>query len=519
MRLPESTDRPVGNVLLYTRQFVLSPSRTEVIPGWHGVTTRSGFHLSAHPLLEITQVVARDLELTLIGFVLDPDHPEDDNTRILSRIATDAVTNMDVVRGSCRMGGRWILIVDSSEESFLFTDPCALRQVCYMRDDGAVWCASQPGILAESFDLQMSDAARAFIGSLYFKSYLEYWWPGGRTPFAEVQQLLPNHLLDLRSGAVRRFWPWAPLAEVGFDQAVARGTEILTSTIASAGRRSALALPVTGGLDSRVLLAASRDLQRDIFFYTLDKRRSGDSRMDITVAGNMLRRLGLSHNVIDCNVGVDPDFEAIYQRNVVTAHPEWAVIVDALRRQYPPRHLVLNGNCAEIARCYYRHTPRGAVSKGREVDAGYLAYLENMEGNNLALEEFHAWLQGAPTPEERGRIELLDLFYWEQRMGRWQAMSQLEWDLAQETLSPYNNRELLTLLLGVDPARRDRPDLFMAMIRKLWPELLAEPINPVPISRRLTEAAKRGVFAALGNSTLFRHALDGYRKMRSWSRR
>ena len=78
-------------------------------------------------------------------------------------------------------------------------------------------------------------------------------------------------------------------------------------------------------------------------------------------------------------------------------------------------------------------------------------------------------------------VKLLDLLEWEQDHGNWVAMTQLEFDIAwREIFTPYNCRQVLATLLGVDERFRKAPDylLFQRAILKAWPELLSEPINP-----------------------------------------
>lgn len=96
----------------------------------------------------------------------------------------------------------------------------------------------------------------------------------------------------------------------------------------------------------------------------------------------------------------------------------------------------------------------------------------------FAVHHFEKWLADV---EVRHGVKLLDLFEWEQGHGNWLAMTQLEFDIAwREIITPYNCREVLTTLLGVDERYRRTPDylLFRRVIEKLWPDVLREPINP-----------------------------------------
>jgi hypothetical protein len=105
--------------------------------------------------------------------------------------------------------------------------------------------------------------------------------------------------------------------------------------------------------------------------------------------------------------------------------------------------------------------------------------------------DLEKWLKDATAVSERTGVDVLDLFYWEHRMGGWQAQSQLEWDIVQEAYTPFNHRRLLETMLAVPSQLRCLPDvvLYKEMCRAMWPQVLDAPINPEePIS--LEEAFK-----------------------------
>lgn len=74
----------------------------------------------------------------------------------------------------------------------------------------------------------------------------------------------------------------------------------------------------------------------------------------------------------------------------------------------------------------------------------------------------------------------MTLFQWEQRYGNWQGMSQTEWDIVQEVFDPCNCRALLVTLLSAPEEYRKGPRyiLFEELTKRMWPDVLREPINP-----------------------------------------
>jgi hypothetical protein len=211
---------------------------------------------------------------------------------------------------------------------------------------------------------------------------------------------------------------------------------------------------------------------------------------DIRIPSRLLSRLGLKHHIIECTSTMEVEFREIYMRNVTLAHDFWGNIIQGLYREYPQDKIAVEGSCSEIARCPYYEN--GEYPRN-EISAEMLADLTNMAHTSLIIASFDTWLGEARIVENDYGIKILDLFYWEQRAGNWNAMAQQELDIVQESFSPFNCRELLTILLTVDMRLRQGPKyrLYRNIIYQLWPEVMKEPINPVPTRvrlRRMTRA-------------------------------
>jgi hypothetical protein len=115
----------------------------------------------------------------------------------------------------------------------------------------------------------------------------------------------------------------------------------------------------------------------------------------------------------------------------------------------------------------------------------------------FVVRAFDEWLSDT---RNAFNVHLLDLFYWEQRMGNWQAMSQLEWDIVQEVFTPLNCRSLLATMLSVDEKYRRPPEfrLHRQLILSLWPDVLSEPINPHRNCRKGIRGGAKKLLARTG---------------------
>lgn len=474
--------------LLFRRQFVLGPYPIERFKSWQKSKINDSMFLTVHPDLPLWQTSWESKSITLLGYILDPDNPDSDDLEILNRLIREAGGADNILDSTDNLGGRWILIFDDGKDLRLFHDATGCRQVFYTTNDHSMgmWCASQPGIIAEELNLEMDkDALGNFINSPAYKERIEYWWPGDSSPYREIRLLLPNHYLDLKTGECHRFWPRERLSYVSYEEALSTSCKILKGLIRSAHNRFDLALAVTGGWDSRLLLAAIRDVSESVFYYTLMYNRFYDlteESPDIRTPATLLPKLGLKHNIIRCPSHADKEFKEIYKRNVTTAHDAWVAITQGIYHYYPQNRVCMKGVVSEIARCY----PPYRLKFFEKLNGTTLARLTDMGKNPFAIKEFERWLSGSRDAAKMCRVNIGDLLLLEGKLGSWYAMNQLEWDIAQEVFEPFNCRNLIEVFLGVDEKYTKQPAnrLYKRIIMELWPDVLMEPINPTPFGLR-----------------------------------
>ncbi len=480
-----SSDIPGG--LLYRRQFLISTDPAHVVPGGRQLRVGGGFHVSAHPDLELTQVEIAGKSLTLLGFVLDPDDPAAGNEDILRRLLASGGSVEEILPALEPLGGRWVLVIHDGAKTGVVQDAGGQRQLYFTRHGADFVCASEVGILAEKLGLEMDRAAVDFIRSRRTDDYEIYWMPGNSSLFHGVSALLPNHWLALDTGAVRRFWPVGPLEPVAAEVALAECLRLLRGQIDSARRRFSLAVPMTAGWDSRLMLALCRDEAPDLYAFTLVYPNLPAGSRDVAIPAALLGKLGIPHHVLTYPKTIDADFRDIFRRNNVSANTAYCGDIQALHASYPPDRVCVTGDVAEVVKSFFFRT-RPAESP---VTAVELAEIAGIGSHPFAVAAFGRWLENAGDPP----FALTDLFCWEQMAGRWQAKVRAEYDMVQESFSPLNNRRLLATMLALPAEWRQPPDfkLFAGLIQALWPDVLSEPINPperLSRKRRLLNALK-----------------------------
>ena len=469
--------------LLFRRQFILGPRFVEGFPTWRRVQVRPTIRLTVHPDLPVCRVETSGRSVTLLGYVLDPHEPWATDTDILNRLirrVESGETRRNLVQLTYPFGGRWILIVDDGRDPWLFNDPLGYRQVFYTHATAhGVWCASQPGLLAELLDLTIDREALTFIRA-YRRTEPEYVWPGDGSLFQEVHHLLPNHYLNLHAGTPQRFWPDRELPTRTLEGVVEENAHLLEALIESASHRFELALTVTAGRDTRLLLAASKAIWHRLYCFTTMHWHLTSDHRDVQIPSRLLPRLGVRHHVIKCPSRMNKEFRETYERNVSAAHDVYGPIAEGLCHQYPQDKVCMQGTGSPLT--YFPiELRRWREDSGKDTSPETLAWFMERwvglpRGQAFALQALDRWLSGA----DQSGVDIVDLFYWENREGNWAAMGQSECDIAQEAFVPYNCRLFLANALSVPEALRGGPSYTLQdnMTRYLKPEVLGEPINP-----------------------------------------
>jgi acetyltransferase-like isoleucine patch superfamily enzyme len=481
---------------LFRRQFLLGPDFVEQLPHWEKLKIADKLFVTIHPDLNYVHKVSATSSITLLGFILDPDHPEASDNDIIESLLEKLImgsTLSKLIESTFDFGGRWLLIIIHGSDRIIFNDACGYRTAYYtdFQHQDEFWCASQPGIFALITDLDPDPQALDYLDTEKYNhsGNNEYFFPADGTPYKNVKHLLPNHYLSIADKKTIRYWPQRELPLVDFNEAVNFCCTKIERLIKAANHRFSLALSLTAGKDSRLITAAAKDIAAEIYFFSKFYWGQDKSSWDIVIPRKLLNALGFKHHALDCNKKCREDLKAIYDRNVDNAHSSYRRLIQGMNDQLPPKMVWVKGNASPIAsRVYQRKLKTQAVSPEN------LANALGTPNNAFAINEIDKWMQGAKNIYN---VELLDLFYWEIKEGNWQAYTQLEFDLVlDEIFVPYNCRTLLEMMLAVDTKFRKHPEYQMleAMIEKMWPELLQQPINPPPIQKRRLRAKIR-IFA------------------------
>jgi len=462
MNTAGETSTPALEELAFRRQFYLGPEFLEYFPSWKRVRIGVALCLTAHPDLEVCHTSDASRSITLLGYLLDPNNPAAGNSDIVDALLHKLDRFDSFWTHTEELGGRWILIVNDGHETVIFNDAAGLRSVYFHAlgaSRGGTVCASQPGLIAEKHSLPRNEEALAFIESRGHDDSEVYWFPGNTSLYHDVRALLPNHYLRLGTGTTYRYWPDRDVPCIGREEAIDASARTLLGLMRSAQHRFSLALSLTAGWDSRLMLALSKNIIRNVYCFTLAYSDVEKSR-DVTVPTTLLKKLGVPHFILHYPKQVNKEFKRIHQRSTSAPSAAWCADVQILYEQYPQDRVCVTGDVAEIVKCYLR-LPAPAQ---RKVTAEDLAALCRIGTHPFLMKAFEEWLSDV----QPRNLNVLDLFCWEQIAGRKQQQIRNEADIAHESFAPLNCRRLLLTLLGTDEIDRQPPEHWHLFIRPIW---------------------------------------------------
>lgn len=488
--------------LRFRRQYLFSPQKSPALEHWRMLELKD-YYLYVHPDCEIGRICRNNLDLVLIGNIVDPKLPDITTDEILQNISSFESIE-DITESLYGLVGRFVLAIIKKNEKLFFNDACGLKHVFYSNNKGSLYVASQPLLLKLVCEVGEGVNYQEYYSSKYVKNNLEHWIPSGVSLFDHVCHLVPNHYLTSDGIKQVRYWPRKNLKKESMETSILNFSDLLEKTMVAANKKYKLAVTLTAGWDSRILLSSCNAIYKELWFYTFKYRDLHLDSDDIYIPSNLASKLGLQHAVIDCNKSLEAEFGRIYKNNTDIPHTnDWGKIAYGMYGQFPTDRIAVKGNCSEVGRCFY--WPKG--KHGNITDSTGLLNLElGWENISFIRLRISNWYDELRDEKVNLGYDLYDLFYWEHRMGSWQAQSQLEWDIVQDAFTPFNNRELLDILLSVDPIYRCKPKyvFFEKVMENLWPEVLCEPINPSQ-NKGMAKYIIKSAFVRLGILNKVRH--------------
>ncbi len=301
--------------------------------------------------------------------------------------------------------------------------------------------------------------------------------PFGLTAKAGVRRLMPGFRLDLADFRESREWSLTPSDRVSAAEAPALAREagdILRRHMARILQAGPATLYLSGGHDSRVVLAAAKGLSGDLSAQTFGEAAS----LEAHVAGQAARAAGIPHEVIPVRPASQAAIDAWLHR---TGHTFYDPVVGMTETvaAHPPRGSALAGTGVELSRASNWNAEDAAAER---LTLDVLRARIRMPDVAVINHAAEAWLATLPPMDAALALDMAKI---EQIHACWAGVEGYGHDLPRPTLHPFSSRRLNEICLRLPKAYRLANGFYGEVMAHLAPELAAVPINRAAGATRL----------------------------------
>ena len=455
-------------------------SRPSGVPvGWTRVEHR-GWTVWAHPELPVVELERGDDAALLLGHVFG-DEPGGAPAGALDEILAAPTTDR-LLSALDGLSGRFALFVHWGGKRWLFHDPVGSRSVFYGPSPER-GIASHSELLAHATSIEPSAERLQFIDSDEYQLRVVRYMPGDWTRYDDIYALVPNNLLDLAEWQTHRYWPREDRREVTVDEFIAAFDRHMRglATFLRPPQRPIVGL--TGGIDTRTILAAFRRLATP--FRTVTWLGNWYNHKERPSIDGIAERLDGEHRFLESPAPATDHGRAVMaiaHRNTDHVKRDSHLSV-SMEQAYGQRDDVfVRGWGGEIMRGFYNlsQRPIGSLQAQEFWRVYHTTRAKTTSGAYAATAKaaFEGFCERANYSDQiltRG-FDINDLFYWEHRMGTWGALMLNDMDVAALSLIGLNDRRLYEAAFGVPSEQRLSKSLLAGVVRKYDPALADVPV-------------------------------------------
>jgi hypothetical protein len=441
-----------------------------ILHGWNRILT-PGFKFFVHPEMSIYRVDdAFGRTLIVLGdvFVAHGERSLDD---LLFCIASGDRSSLD------DLTGRFALLVLTQQDGWIVHDPLGSQSIFRTLGPNPV-ISSHASLIARCDQLLESRRIRQYMASDEYRARVTRFLPGDLSIYENIVHLIPNNELDLRTGRTARYWPREEARSTTFEELLAVWDEYFRSYVRFIAARYDPVIGLTGGLDSRAVIATMRSMGLDARYITWDKMSEEEAARIPRLAAH----LGGRHAWVRMGERPQSDdvdeirqaarFAAGLTRGTPLLPAQIAQVIGA-------GNLFVKGLGGEVMRGPFNSRQKAHLPSDTHENLAYALYAGQVRRDagkgyeTTTREAIRGYLERANYGDDLHGLDPGDLIYWEQRMGTWTAVQHAEFSVVLNSHSAMNSRRMFATAWGLPDEDRFGPRLLQRIIEHYDPKLAA----------------------------------------------
>lgn len=468
---------------IHKRQFIIGEKKYKINDNWSYHQINKNLYLSYCKSLPVSSV--KDLNAKT-WFILGKPIQTDPNRECPKR-ELEKFQNSRIVNIINSWDGRWLLI--SNEH--LYMDVTGSLGCFYTYSKGNYKIVSSSPVLLKEIVSSTVESQR-----IVHLSKMN-WYPGPGTRYKDIYRLLPTQTINF-SENILEYRPISTGEKFSNYSDILDYLEenILTSIKNIARDTPNIWLPLTGGHDSRLILAACYKARIKVNPFTFYKPFFSDiTEADIKLPKKLAKLLGYKHVLVKRGRHLRTR-KAIFDQhtglNCVSndrnyfAYGQWDL---------PSPNAVLRGSVLSIGKSnYYKTLPKLKTFKRNDLIESILNTFKvskEYPKSKSHINGVEGWVEWFLENNDDS-IDWRDRFFIEQRIGSWMSSIDQALDLTGSTMIHIgNNSNFINAFLGAPLTKRSLSKCHEDLIKRLAPDLLNYPFNP---NDRLFNRIKRRIW-------------------------
>ena len=453
---------------------------------WNEINV-SDYKFFIHKEQRLTKVIYENITFILIGHAYEPVVTcEYQEQALLEKCAHCYIRGEKEFTDFFNLWtGSFALFIFDEDKLIIYGDPSGMQMVFYGYNKGKFYAASHTNLIGDICSLDMSDYIKKLINYRYYHLFGKA-LPGDLSPYDNFKRVIPNHNVYICNGeiSINRFFPTDKnnLSSLSYDEIIENAGNILKNSMGIIYKKwNRPAISLTGGCDSKTTLSCTVDNYDNYSYFSYTSQDS--ETVDAIAAKNICQILNIPHKTYRISSS-NKNYTDLEEFKQILAYNSGSIgktnANDVRKRVFfagiDDFDVEVKSWVSEVARAYYhkrfakKHFPKKLTPK--YATSLYKVFITNRDLVRETNRVFEEFLNKYYEDKDFEQIPWYDLFFWEFRVSSWNGLVITgEQQLSYDITIPYNNRELLRLLLSTPLEYRVKDKPHFDIIKRMSPTL------------------------------------------------